>query len=238
MHREFDALDPLGALPEVELGDHHAQGPAMLAADRLAVPAPGQQHVVGREVGQRHVGRVGVVGMEDDVLRGGLGLHQLQQIARAHALPPVVVARPGGDAVDVGRERGLGQVGELAPFPGRGALDLAVDEQAPGMGRDLGLDAEIEHRPVLDLALAGRQALRMGRRLAGQQPAALGPLLLAVYQLVLELAEQGDVVVGHDFLQMLRPAFSQYGARSLRLKILPESSRGRAALNSTTFGTL
>ena len=38
--------------------------------------------------------------------------------------------------------------------------------------------------------------------------------------------------------QMLRPAFSQYGARSLRLKILPESSRGNDALSSTTFGTL
>ena len=38
--------------------------------------------------------------------------------------------------------------------------------------------------------------------------------------------------------QMLRPAFSQYGARSLRLKILPESSRGSDALSSTTFGTL
>jgi hypothetical protein len=37
---------------------------------------------------------------------------------------------------------------------------------------------------------------------------------------------------------MLRPTFSQYGARSLRLKILPESSRGRDALSSTTFGTL
>src|SRR6516225_593147 len=32
--------------------------------------------------------------------------------------------------------------------------------------------------------------------------------------------------------QMLRPAFSQYGARSLRLKILPESSRGSHALSS------
>ena len=37
---------------------------------------------------------------------------------------------------------------------------------------------------------------------------------------------------------MLRPAFSQYGARSLRLKTLPESSRGSDALSSTTFGTL
>src|ERR1043165_8288098 len=58
MHRELDALDPLGALPEVKLGDHHAQGTAMLAADRLAVPAPRQQDIVGREVSQRHVGRV------------------------------------------------------------------------------------------------------------------------------------------------------------------------------------
>ena len=49
---------------------------------------------------------------------------------------------------------------------------------------------------------------------------------------------EGDVVVGHGTPQMLRPAFSQYGARSLRLKILPESSRGSAALNSTTRGTL
>src|SRR5512138_2072770 len=39
VHRELDALDPLGALPEIELGDHHAQRAAMLAADRLAVPA-------------------------------------------------------------------------------------------------------------------------------------------------------------------------------------------------------
>src|SRR4029450_10300679 len=221
-----------------ELGDHHAQGSAMLAADRLAVPAPRQQHVIGREISQRDVGGVGVVGMEDDVLGRGLGLHELQEIAWANALPLVVIARPGSDAVDVSRERALGQVGELAPFPRRRAFDLAVDEQAPGMSGDSRLDAEIEHRPVLDLALAGRQALRMGSGLAGQQPAALGPLLLAVYELVLELAEQGDVVFGHGFLQMLRPAFSQYGLRSLRLKILPESSRGRAALNSTTFGTL
>src|SRR5690242_7925913 len=107
------------------------------------------------------------------------------------------------------------------------------------MGRDVGLDAEVEHRPVLDPALAGRQALARRRRLAGQQPAVLGPLLLAVDQLALELAEQGDVVIHHRLRpQMLRPAFSQYGARSLRLKILPESSRGRAGLNSTTFGTL
>src|SRR3546814_108713 len=38
--------------------------------------------------------------------------------------------------------------------------------------------------------------------------------------------------------QILRPAFCQYGSRSLRLKILPESSRGSVAATSTRRGSL
>ena len=38
--------------------------------------------------------------------------------------------------------------------------------------------------------------------------------------------------------QMERAACSQNGARSLRLKIFPESSRGRASANSMRRGTL
>src|SRR6516162_7895791 len=66
--RKLDALDPFGALPETELRNDYAQRAAMFPADRLAVPAPGQHRVRGREVGERHVGRVGVVGMENHVL--------------------------------------------------------------------------------------------------------------------------------------------------------------------------
>ncbi len=52
------------------------------------------------------------------------------------------------------------------------------------------------------------------------------------------VTSSSDIDFPWAFLQMLRPVFSQYGARSLRLKILPESSRGSAAANSTTLGTL
>lgn len=38
--------------------------------------------------------------------------------------------------------------------------------------------------------------------------------------------------------QIDRPASAQYGSRRRRLKILPESSRGRVAANSITFGSL
>ena len=64
------------------------------------------------------------------------------------------------------------------------------------------------------------------------------PLLLAFDHLFFNLPNK--VTCRQPLLrsQMLRPAFSQYGARSLRLKILHKSSRGRDALSSTTFGTL
>ena len=39
-----------------------------------------------------------------------------------------------------------------------------------------------------------------------------------------------------DYTRRTRPA--QYGSRSVRLKILPVSSRGKASCSATTFGTL
>jgi len=88
----------------------------------------------------------------------------------------------------------------------------------------------------LDFALARRQALGMGGRRAGPASAVAGPFLLGVDH-CFSASEQGDVV-GHGFLQILRPAFSHIWARELAFEDLPESSRRRAALNSTTFGTL
>ena len=40
--------------------------------------------------------------------------------------------------------------GELAPLPGNGVLDFAIDEQSPGVRGDLGLNAEIEHQTAID----------------------------------------------------------------------------------------
>ena len=191
-HRELDALDPLGALPEIELRDHDAQRPAMFPADRLAVPAPGQQHVVGGEIRQRHVGLVGVVGVEDDVLHVGLGLHQVDQGARGNALPHIVVARPGGDAVDVGGQRDLGQIGELPP------LQVIGFSTSPSTNRRQACSGISGWMPRSSTGQFSTRRWPGGRRSHGaavlpvsSRPSAR-PLLLAVDQLVLELAGQGD----------------------------------------------
>src|SRR5690606_8660391 len=108
--------------------------------------------------------------------------------------PTIVVARPRGHAMDVGDELGLWQRHERRPVELERLLDQPVDDEAPARRRDVRLHAEIEDRPGLDFALAGRQALDVRPALAaGQQPALPSPALLAVHQLLPDLA--GHVVV-------------------------------------------
>src|SRR5579885_2438078 len=86
---ELDALQPLRALPEIEPGNHHAHRPAMLARDRLALPAVREQRVGRRELGERDIGRVAVEGMEDDMARLGLGARKVEDVPCRDALPAI-----------------------------------------------------------------------------------------------------------------------------------------------------
>src|SRR5262245_1972656 len=98
---ELQLAEPLRTLPEIELGQHKADRPTVLAADRPALPTRGEQHVVTGECLERHVGRVAVVAVLNDKARLGLGPDQLEQMTRRHTLPGVVEARPGSHAMDV-----------------------------------------------------------------------------------------------------------------------------------------
>src|SRR6185437_5414596 len=49
---EFDAPQPFGALPEIELGHDGAHRAAMLARQRPALPGMGEQHVLVVEIGE------------------------------------------------------------------------------------------------------------------------------------------------------------------------------------------
>lgn len=111
------------------------------------------------------------------------------------ARPFVVVERPGGDAMDVGDVLELRLGHEVGPLPDERRLDGALDFKLPFVLRDVRLQAEIEHRPFLDQALAGRQSLLMPRvGPAGEILAGGGFRLLLADQLVFDLAEDRDAV--------------------------------------------
>ncbi len=71
MGEELDALDPLGALPSVQLRRDHPHRPAVLARQRLALRGVDEEHVVLQRLLQRQVGGVAVVPVDQDVGRGG-----------------------------------------------------------------------------------------------------------------------------------------------------------------------
>ncbi len=88
-----------------------------------------------------------------------LGLHQIEQRLRRHALPVIVEAAPGGDAMDVAHDLALRQRHELRQGQRDGIFDEPQDLEPPVLGLHARLRAEIQHRPVLHFLLAGRQAV-------------------------------------------------------------------------------
>ena len=114
---EFDALQPFRALPEIEMRHHQPHRAAMVLLQRLARPAVREQGVLGGEILQREIGGVAVMGMQHHEPRLVARLAGHQQIAGGEPFPLVVVARPGGDAMDVGDELRLRLRGELGKVP-------------------------------------------------------------------------------------------------------------------------
>src|SRR5260221_2575341 len=189
--QELDAPDPFGALPEIKPRHDRPKRAGMLARQRMALPGMREQHALGIEFGQRQVGRVVVMPVEDDGARLGLRANGRKDMLGADALKGIVETRPGGDAVNVGdiAEQRLGA--ERGPIPGHWVLDQAVDGELPALGGHVGLDAEIEHRPVRDLALPRRQPfLRPARRAAGEETAFAGPALPALEELAPHVGER------------------------------------------------
>ena len=90
--RKAEPAYPLGALPEVDVGDKHAGRPAVLGFERLAVVAEGDPRLAARGVLERDVGRVAAVGELDDVL--GRRLDPVEQRVDGDALPDGVELRP------------------------------------------------------------------------------------------------------------------------------------------------
>ena len=83
-----------------------------------------QEDVLRLELGQRDVGRVAVVAVEDQEFDLGSGHHHAQQVPGADPFPLAVVERPGGDAVDVGGQLALGLRHEVGPAPVDRIADL------------------------------------------------------------------------------------------------------------------
>jgi hypothetical protein len=152
---------PLGALPEVEVGDDDAHGAAMDRLDLLTLERVGDDRLVGGDVGQRQVGGVAVLGVFDHVRRTPLHTCALEQVAHAHTRPRGVELAPLRHAVDVEGEGGGWHRLQLVEADRERLVHQAVDRQRPLAGRIRGYVADVQHREAFRQVLALRQARRV-----------------------------------------------------------------------------
>src|SRR3712207_5069053 len=112
---EPEAAHPLGALPEVQVGDQQAGRAAVLGFQGLAIVLVGNPGPAARHVIEGEVRGVAAVAEREDVARGRLDAFE-QGIYR-DAPPGGAELRPLGYAVDGGRDGLGGQRQELLPRP-------------------------------------------------------------------------------------------------------------------------
>src|SRR5262249_52006184 len=91
----------------------------------------GQDHVVIQELGQRQIGRIAAVAMDENESRFRLELHQLHEVADLDAFPTVVEARPGGDAMEIRDLSGTRQLLKLFPVEQQRIFDQADHAEVP-----------------------------------------------------------------------------------------------------------
>src|SRR5947208_14683777 len=128
LSEEFDALQPLCALPEIERRHHQPHRAAVLRLERRAGPGVCEQGVLGGKIFQRQIGGVAVMGMQHDVFCFVARMARIKEIADRQPLPLVVVPRPCGHAMDVGSEFCLRLRGE----PGDPSYPVSGNEYNPG----------------------------------------------------------------------------------------------------------
>src|SRR5260370_14758351 len=182
--KEFDALQPLRAFPEIEMRHHQSHRAAVLLLQWLPRPGVRQQGVLCGKILQRQIGGVAVMGMEHGKPRFVARPAGIKEIAGRQPRPLVVVARPRGHAMDVGSELCLRLRRELRKIPENRILNRAVDVEPPALAGNLRRKAEVEGGPVPGQMLPRRQALLLrAGSLSGEEAALSRPALLAAGQL-------------------------------------------------------
>src|SRR5215213_738057 len=219
---------PLGALPEVEVGDEQASRTAMLGLERLAAVGVSDPGLSACDLIQRQVRRVAAVAEGDDVLGSRFDL--FQQGVHRDAFPTGTELRPFGNAVDVGGDLLRGQLSELLPHPSLWLVDLPDDGEVPFLERSAGRGAGREHRKSIDQVLSGWE-MGLLFLLPAAIPKAPGkePFTHVVYLLALRLYSSAPLVRAARLYDDASRFFSERRPEGQRRKPDPPLASGRLA---------
>src|SRR5262249_51128899 len=138
---------------------HKTQGAAVLRFERLALPRPGEQHVLVEQRAQRNVRGVTVEAVEHAMLRVRSRLRLGDQGRKPHALPGVVETAPGGYTVEVRGQGDARKCSKLLPVELERPLDETFRSETPLRHVRVRHGRVVQYRPLLGQGLAWRRSL-------------------------------------------------------------------------------
>src|SRR5262249_30734446 len=117
--------NPLGALPEIQVGDEQARRAAVLRVERLPLIGVHDPGLAPRDVAKRQMRRIAAITERNHVTTANADT--CEQGIQRDALPVGIQLRPLCYAVDVLRHRLARQGAELAPGPPSRRIDAPLD---------------------------------------------------------------------------------------------------------------
>lgn len=160
--QKFEATEPFGALPGVELGDDQPGGGTVFDREGLAIVMRGNEGVGGEEVSEGEVcGPAVIVAESADEFCFGFGaICEFEKSRDGDAGPGVIKTGPAGDTVEVGKDFRAGERHEFFPIEGDFFLDEPEYFKTPLCHVDGRRGtAGVEDGPFDGLALTRRDSL-------------------------------------------------------------------------------
>src|SRR5262249_30281826 len=145
--------NPLRTLPAVQFRNYKPKRPAVVRLQVLAIMPIRQHNVIVEEFVELQVRRVTAVALDENVTGLSFESHHLNQFFDPDSLPTVVVARPGGDAMEV-RSLSMGrQFAKFIPSKPERILDQSVQPEIPPVWIETGCRSVTQDRKSSDQSL-------------------------------------------------------------------------------------
>jgi len=158
--QKFQPARPFHGLPSIPVRNNQPNGKAVIGRQRFAVMMRGEQDAIAIEIGQRHVGRVALFGMDENSRGPSVGHRSFQNLFHGHAGPTVIEATPTRHTVKVAVVCGAGQFSEFPPVKLQRILYETVDPEIPPLRIESRYRPVMKNRPFECQGLARRQAAR------------------------------------------------------------------------------
>src|SRR5262249_2061056 len=131
---------------------------AVFGAEGFTVMMRRKQYLFAIQIGERHICRVSLLAVNQNVTCGRFRMHSLEDLPKGDSNLSIVKAVSTGNAVEVTHMLNFGERIEFGPGPSHGSIDQSVRSKVPSRRIKPRHRPVLKHRPLQGEGLPGWQS--------------------------------------------------------------------------------